>query len=132
MPDKRQQNFTEEERAAIEARIRRQHPDEEVVIVYEDEEPAGVPAPVAPPDAYAGPDLAQKLAVLMITALAALYLVNPTLGVLEFIPDNLPLLGNLDEFTATAIVISGLNFFGVNIAWLARIFGPGLSRRQRH
>ena len=104
MPDKRQQDFTAEERAAIEARIRGQHPDEEVVIVYEDEEPAGVPAP---------------------------YLANPTLGVLEFIPDNLPLLGNLDEFTATAIVISGLNFFGVNIGWLASIFGPGLSRRQR-
>jgi uncharacterized membrane protein YkvA (DUF1232 family) len=40
--------------------------------------------------------------------LALLYLLNPTLGVFEFIPDNIPLVGNLDEATASAVLITAL------------------------
>lgn len=36
---------------------------------------------------------------------AALYISNPTAGVLELIPDNLPFWGNLDEAGATALLI---------------------------
>jgi hypothetical protein len=132
MENKQQQGFSAAEKAEIEARIRQQHPDEEVVIVYEDGEPARLPALVAPPaETYAQPNFVQKGIVLAITLLAGLYLVNPTMGVFELIPDNLPLIGNLDEVAATAILISGLNFFGVNISWLASIFGPGLSKIRR-
>ena len=38
-----------------------------------------------------------------------IYLVNPTAGILEFIPDNLPLIGNLDEAGATALLIWAIN-----------------------
>jgi hypothetical protein len=34
-----------------------------------------------------------------------IYLINPTAGILELLPDNVPLVGNLDEAGATALVI---------------------------
>ncbi|MDX6767033.1 MAG: DUF1232 domain-containing protein [Candidatus Methylacidiphilales bacterium] len=37
--------------------------------------------------------------------LSILYLLNPTFGVFEFIPDNIPGFGNLDEGAAGAILI---------------------------
>jgi len=33
-----------------------------------------------------------------------LYLLNPTAGVFEFIPDNLPVIGNLDEGAAALLI----------------------------
>ncbi len=33
------------------------------------------------------------------------YLVNPTAGIIEFIPDNMPFFGNLDEAGATGMLI---------------------------
>jgi hypothetical protein len=56
--------------------------------------------------------------VLGLAALAALYLLNPTLGLLEFLPDNLPLIGNLDEATATLIVLNALRYFGLDLSRL--------------
>jgi hypothetical protein len=44
--------------------------------------------------------------------LSLLYLLNPTLGAFEFIPDNIPVVGNLDEAAATAVLISSLRYFG--------------------
>ena len=43
---------------------------------------------------------------------AAVYLVNPTLGLFEFLPDNLPLVGNIDEATATMVLLGALRYFG--------------------
>ena len=42
------------------------------------------------------------------TILGLIYLLNPTAGVLEFIPDNLPLVGNLDEGVAMLLIWYGL------------------------
>ncbi len=36
------------------------------------------------------------------------YLLNPTAGIIEAIPDNIPLIGNLDEGVATMLVWYGL------------------------
>lgn len=41
-------------------------------------------------------------------ALGAVYLINPTAGVLELLPDALPFVGNLDEAGATALLIWGI------------------------
>ncbi|MDW8146262.1 MAG: DUF1232 domain-containing protein [Roseiflexaceae bacterium] len=41
-------------------------------------------------------------------ALGVVYLINPTAGVLEMIPDALPVIGNLDEAAATALIIWGI------------------------
>ena len=43
------------------------------------------------------------------------YLLNPTWGVIEMIPDNLPIVGNLDEATAAAILLACMRYFGVDL-----------------
>jgi len=53
---------------------------------------------------------------IVIAIICAIYLINPTLGVIEFIPDNLPIIGNLDEATATAGLLYALSGLGL-IPW---------------
>lgn len=44
-------------------------------------------------------------ALLYLTGIVGLlYLLNPTMGFLELIPDNLPVVGNLDEGAAAILV----------------------------
>lgn len=57
-----------------------------------------------PPSARGIPPWVTYLA----TILGVIYLLNPTAGVLEFIPDNLPLVGNLDEGVAMLLIWYGL------------------------
>lgn len=47
--------------------------------------------------------------------LGLLYLLNPSAGTLEVIPDVLPLVGNLDEAGATALLLWGLGYFGIDL-----------------
>ncbi len=47
-------------------------------------------------------------------AVSGLYMINPTAGLLELIPDNLPVIGNLDEVAAAALFFSGLRYFGID------------------
>jgi uncharacterized membrane protein YkvA (DUF1232 family) len=54
----------------------------------------------------------KSLAVSLIGVVATLYLVNPGAGIFELIPDNLPLVGNLDEAAATALLLACLRYFG--------------------
>jgi hypothetical protein len=42
-----------------------------------------------------------------------IYLINPTAGILELIPDNLPILGNLDEGLATVGLLISLGNMGI-------------------
>jgi len=51
---------------------------------------------------------------------SAVFLLNPGFGALFEIPDNIPVIGNLDEAAAAAILISCLAYFGVDIG---SIFG---------
>lgn len=46
---------------------------------------------------------------------SALYLLNPTAG-LDFIPDFLLFVGNLDEATAMAVLVACGRYFGYDIA----------------
>ncbi|MBZ0296407.1 MAG: DUF1232 domain-containing protein [Anaerolineae bacterium] len=41
--------------------------------------------------------LLKEMTIISLALVAGIYLINPTAGILEFIPDNLPLIGNLDE-----------------------------------
>lgn len=49
-----------------------------------------------------------KWLVYTLGGIGLIYLINPTAGLLEFLPDNLPFIGNLDEGVATLLVISGI------------------------
>lgn len=60
----------------------------------------------------------RTIVILAAMAVAGLYLINPTAGILEFIPDNLPLVGNIDEAGAALMMISGLRYFGIDLGAL--------------
>ena len=64
----------------------------------------------------ARPDPSTFLLNIGIAFLCAIYIFNPTAGFLEFIPDNLPVIGNLDEASATAGLLYALANLGV-IPW---------------
>lgn len=57
----------------------------------------------------------REMFILAIGAAAVLYLINPTLGVFELLPDNLPLIGNLDEAGATVILVNVLGYYGISV-----------------
>ncbi len=59
--------------------------------------------------------------------LSTLYLLNPGAGIFFEIPDNIPIIGNLDEAAAVAMLISCLAYFGIDIP---RIFGRGAARSK--
>ena len=46
--------------------------------------------------------------VYTLAILGLIYVLNPTMGIFEFIPDNLPLVGNLDEGAAFLLMWFGL------------------------
>jgi len=47
--------------------------------------------------------------------IAFLYLANIGAGVIEFIPDNIPIFGNLDEAAATLLLLNSLAYFGLDL-----------------
>lgn len=47
---------------------------------------------------------------------SAIYLFNPGAGWIELINDNIPIIGNLDEAAAAALLISCLAYFGFDVA----------------
>lgn len=53
--------------------------------------------------------------VLLLGLVALIYLVFPTLGVFELIPDVIPIIGNLDEAGATVILVNALAYYGISL-----------------
>ena len=49
--------------------------------------------------------MGKKLMAAVGFGLCTIYILNPTFGVFELIPDVTPIIGNLDEATATGILI---------------------------
>jgi len=46
--------------------------------------------------------------IYLAAVIGLIYVLNPTMGIFEFIPDNLPLIGNLDEGVAFLLVWFGI------------------------
>lgn len=61
----------------------------------------------------------KNLAMFALGLIAVVYLLNPGAGIFELIPDNLPIIGNLDEAAAVALLLGSLRYFGFD---LTRIF----------
>ena len=57
----------------------------------------------------------KNIVVFCLGVLATLYLLNPTAGLFEIIPDNLPFIGNLDEAAAVALLLMCLKYFGIEL-----------------
>lgn len=62
----------------------------------------------------------KKIGVLLIGLFCLIYLLNPGAGIFELIPDNLPIIGNLDEAAAFATLLACLRYFGVDFVDLFR------------
>lgn len=65
----------------------------------------------------------KKPMVFCLGLLATIYILNPTAGFFEIIPDNLPLIGNLDEAAAVALLLMCLSYFGIDL--------PNIFRRDK-
>ena len=62
----------------------------------------------------------KKLGIFFLGLFCLLYILNPTAGIFELIPDNLPIIGNLDEAAALGTLLMCLKYFGIE---LPNIFG---------
>jgi len=54
-----------------------------------------------------------------------IYIINPGAGIIEFIPDAVPIIGNLDEAGATLLILGALRYIGVD---LTKLFRKSLSK----
>ncbi|MCW8858758.1 MAG: DUF1232 domain-containing protein [Deltaproteobacteria bacterium] len=57
----------------------------------------------------------KKTGVFLLGLFALIYLLNPTAGLFELIPDNIPLIGNLDEAAAVTLLLMCLRYFGYEL-----------------
>ena len=57
----------------------------------------------------------KKPVIFCLGLLATIYILNPTAGFFEIIPDNIPLIGNLDEAAAVALLLMCLKYFGIDL-----------------
>jgi len=46
--------------------------------------------------------------------IGGVYLLNPTLGI-DLLPDNLPLVGNLDEAAVVVLMLGAVRFLGIDL-----------------
>ena len=58
----------------------------------------------------------KKLLIHVVGLTSLLYLLNIGVGVIELLPDNIPIVGNLDEVTATILLINYLRYLGINLS----------------
>lgn len=47
--------------------------------------------------------------------ISSLYLLNITFGIAEFLPDNLPFVGNIDEVFVSGVFYSCLRYLGLDL-----------------
>ena len=53
----------------------------------------------------------KNLSVISLAVLSIIYLANPTAGVFELLPDNIPFVGNVDEGLAAFVLYSCIEYF---------------------
>ena len=61
---------------------------------------------------------AKSIGALVLGALSLIYIINPGAGIIELIPDNIPIVGNLDEAAATVLLLNCLAYFGLDLTTL--------------
>ncbi len=63
----------------------------------------------------------KKLLVALAGFVSLVYIINPTAGLIELIPDAFPIVGNLDEAAAVTLLLAALRYFGVDMtSWFNR------------
>jgi uncharacterized membrane protein YkvA (DUF1232 family) len=56
----------------------------------------------------------KKITAIIGIIISTIYLLNFTAGIWE-LPDNLPIIGNLDEFAAATLLIASLKYFDIDL-----------------
>ncbi|MFM7133431.1 MAG: DUF1232 domain-containing protein [Planctomycetota bacterium] len=79
-----------------------------------------MPQPVPPPEQKPRRSAWRTAGAVAVALISAIYLVNPTLGVFELLPDVLPIVGNLDEAFFTLALVSSLAALGIELPMLRR------------
>jgi len=59
--------------------------------------------------------LVKEMMILGLGFVSVVYLIFPTLGIFELIPDAIPLIGSLDEVAATGLLLNVMNYYGINM-----------------
>ena len=75
--------------------------------------------------------LFKEMMIIGLAAVALIYLIYPSLGVFELIPDAIPVIGSLDEASATLILISTLRYYGFDVSRLYGKRNPRLPDGRR-
>jgi uncharacterized membrane protein YkvA (DUF1232 family) len=57
----------------------------------------------------------KKLAAAFGLLVGIIYILNPTAGIIEIIPDNIPYIGNLDEAGAVLLILLCLKEFNITL-----------------
>lgn len=57
----------------------------------------------------------KSIGIIILGLLSVLYILNPGAGIFELIPDNIPLIGNLDEATAVMVLLACLRYFNIDV-----------------
>jgi len=70
----------------------------------------------------------KKFLVAAAGLLSLVYLLNPGAGIIELIPDNFPIIGNLDEAAAVAIILAAFRYYGID---LTSFLGRGVKDRSQ-
>ena len=60
-------------------------------------------------------ELMKKTAIFLLGLFCLVYLLNPGAGIFELIPDNIPIIGNLDEAAALTMLLLCLKYFGIEL-----------------
>lgn len=66
----------------------------------------------------------RKLTAIILASLSIVYLANPTAGVFELLPDNIPLVGNVDESLAAYVLFSCVEYLRGKPVGLFRNWKP--------
>lgn len=60
----------------------------------------------------------KEMFVIGLGAIGVVYLMYPSLGVFELLPDALPIIGSIDEATATLLVVNVARYYGIDLTRL--------------
>lgn len=55
------------------------------------------------------------LVAVLVAIFCVVYLLNPTAGIFELIPDSLPLIGNVDEGLIMLLFLACLKYLGIDV-----------------
>jgi uncharacterized membrane protein YkvA (DUF1232 family) len=59
--------------------------------------------------------LLKSIGMFITGVIGFIYILNPTAGIIEIIPDNFPFIGNLDEAAAVLLILAALRYFGLDV-----------------